>query len=84
MLHLGDRTGSIKVGKDADLVLWTDYPLSIYARASKTIVDGTIYFDEELDAKMKEQIDSERNRIIADILHDNPATGSTNPNMQGK
>ena len=70
MLHLGDRTGSIKAGKDADLVLWTDYPLSVYARASKTMVDGTIYFDEEQDAKMKEQIDSERNRIIANILRE--------------
>jgi imidazolonepropionase-like amidohydrolase len=80
MLHLGDRTGSIKVGKDADLVLWTDYPLSIYARASKTMVDGTIYFDEELDVKMKEQIDNERNRIISNILRETPATGSTIPN----
>jgi imidazolonepropionase-like amidohydrolase len=81
ILHLADRTGSIKAGKDADLVLWTDYPLSIYARASKTMVDGTFYFDEEEDAKMKEQIDSERNRIIANILHETPATGSTTPNF---
>lgn len=81
MLHLGDRTGSIKVGKDADLVLWTDNPLSVYARASKTMVDGTIYFDEEQDAKMKEQIDSERNRIIANILHETPATGSITSNI---
>ena len=70
ILHLDDRMGSIKAGKDADLVLWTDNPLSIYARASKTMVDGTIYFDEEKDAKMKEQIDSERNRIIANILRE--------------
>ena len=69
ILHMDQRTGSIKVGKDADLVLWTDYPLSIYARASKTMVDGTIYFDEELDAKMKKQIDNERNRIISNILN---------------
>jgi cytosine/adenosine deaminase-related metal-dependent hydrolase len=81
MIHLGDRTGSIKVGKDADLVLWTDYPLSVYARASKTMVDGTYYFDEEQDAKMKEQIDTERNRIIANILHETPATSSTTPNF---
>ncbi|MCX6320437.1 MAG: amidohydrolase family protein [Bacteroidia bacterium] len=81
MLHLGDRTGSIKVGKDADLVLWTDYPLSIYARASKTMVDGTFYFDEKLDATMKEQIDSERNRIIANILREAPVTSSTIPNF---
>jgi imidazolonepropionase-like amidohydrolase len=84
ILHLGDRTGSIKVGKDADLVLWTDYPLSVYARASKTIVDGTICFDEVVDAKLKEQIDSERNRIIADILRNAPASGLTNPNMPVK
>ena len=81
MLHLGDRTGSIKVGKDADLVLWTDYPLSVYARASKTMVDGTFYFDEEEDAKMKEQIDNERNRIIANILRETPVTSSTTPNF---
>jgi imidazolonepropionase-like amidohydrolase len=81
MLHLGDRTGSIKVGKDADLVLWTDYPLSVYARASKTMVDGTFYYDEEQDDKMKEQIDNERNRIIANILRETTATSSTTPNF---
>jgi imidazolonepropionase-like amidohydrolase len=81
MLHLGDRTGSIKVGKDADLVLWTDNPLSVYANANKTMVDGTFYFDEEQDAKMKEQIDSERNRIIANILRETPAASSTTPNF---
>jgi imidazolonepropionase-like amidohydrolase len=70
LLHLDDRMGSIKVGKDADLVLWTDHPLSVYARANKTMIDGTIYFDEELDKKMKEQIDNERNRIISNILRE--------------
>jgi len=74
LLHLDDRMGSIRPGKDADLVLWTDHPLSIYARASKTMVDGTICFDEETDAKMKEQIDSERNRIIGNILRETPQT----------
>ncbi len=78
MLHLSDRTGSIKVGKDADLVLWTDYPLSVYARASKTMVDGTFYFDEEKDAKMKEQIDTDRNRIIANILKETQLPSGTN------
>jgi imidazolonepropionase-like amidohydrolase len=81
ILHLEDRTGSIKVGKDADLVLWTDYPLSIYARAAKTMVDGTFYFNEEQDAKMKEQIDSERNRIIANILRETPSANSATPNF---
>jgi hypothetical protein len=78
ILHLGDRTGSIKAGKDADLVLWTDHPLSVYARASKTMVDGTIYFDEEKDAKMKEMIDKERNRIIAGILKETASSPTAN------
>lgn len=78
MLHLGDRTGSLKVGKDADLVLWTDYPLSVYARASKTMVDGTFYFDEEKDAKMKELVDTDRNRIIANILKETQLPSGTN------
>jgi imidazolonepropionase-like amidohydrolase len=83
ILHLADRIGSIKVGKDADLVLWTDNPLSVYARAGKTMVDGIIYFDEEQDVKMKEQIDSERNRIIANILREapTPAPGLPIPNF---
>jgi imidazolonepropionase-like amidohydrolase len=82
ILHLDDRIGSIKEGKDADLVLWTDYPLSVYAHASKTMIDGTIYFDEIQDAKLKEQIDNERNRIIADILKEVPAASSITPNFQ--
>jgi imidazolonepropionase-like amidohydrolase len=81
ILHLGERMGSIKTGKDADLVLWTDNPLSIYARANKTMVDGTIYFDEEVDAKMKEEIDKDRNRIIGNILKETPATPTGSPNI---
>ena len=82
LLHLDDRMGSIKVGKDADLVLWTDHPLSIYARANKTMVDGIIYFDEDLDKKMKEQIDNERNRIISNILREpTQPTPSNMPNF---
>ena len=37
LLHLDDKMGSIKVGKDADVVLWSDNPLSIYAKVEKTI-----------------------------------------------
>jgi imidazolonepropionase-like amidohydrolase len=82
MLHLGDRTGSIKAGKDADLVLWTDYPMSVYAKAAKTMVDGTIYFDEENDTKMKEEITAERNRIISNILRESAVpAGSSTPNF---
>ena len=68
MLHIDDKVGSIKVGKVADLVLWTDNPMSVYAKADKTIIDGQIYFDREEDAKLKEYVKAERARIIAKLL----------------
>ena len=68
ILHLDDRMGSIKVGKDADIVLWSDNPLSIYAIAEKTIVDGIIYYDVERNAKLKEANNKERARLIKKML----------------
>lgn len=67
-LHIDNRVGSIKVGKDADLVLWSDHPLSIYARALYTLVDGTVYFDRQKDAENRTQRAAERNRLIQKML----------------
>jgi len=68
MLHVADRVGSIKVGKDADIVVWSDNPLSIYAKPEKTIVDGTIYFDLEHDMQLRKQIATERNRLVQKMM----------------
>ena len=68
MLKLDDRMGSIGEGKDADLVLWNDHPLSIYARPRMTLVDGIIYFDEEADVRARDQVRSERARLISKAL----------------
>ena len=68
MLHIDDKVGSIKVGKVADLVLWTDNPLSIYAKVNTTIIDGQIYFSVDDDAKLREDIKKERARIIAKLI----------------
>ncbi|WP_038265078.1 amidohydrolase family protein [Zhouia amylolytica] len=64
LLHLDDRIGSIKKGKDADLVLWSDHPLSIYAIAEKTMIEGTVYYDYETMQEMQNSINSERNELI--------------------
>lgn len=64
MLHVDDRVGSLKAGKDADVVLWSDNPLSIYAKSLYTIVDGAIYFDRINDAEMQKLVDAERSRLI--------------------
>ena len=65
MLHIEDKVGSIRVGKDADLVLWSDNPLSIYAMAMKTIVDGIVYYDRDKDVQLRLQIAKERARLIS-------------------
>lgn len=70
LLHVADRTGSIKTGKDADLVLWNDNPLSIYAKAEKTLVDGIVYFDREKDLELRQRISVERNRLVLKMLNE--------------
>jgi len=64
LLHLDDTMGSISVGKSADVVLWSDNPLSIYAKAEKTIIEGTVYFDMERDDQLRKDIKTERNRLV--------------------
>jgi len=68
LLHLDDRMGSVKVGKDADLVLWTHNPLSIMAKVSKTIIDGTIYFDSDRKMELENRNIEERARIIQKMI----------------
>jgi imidazolonepropionase-like amidohydrolase len=68
MLHLDHQTGSIKVGKDADLVLWSHTPLSIEAKALYTVVDGVIYFDREKDKAYRMKMDLERQRLIQKMI----------------
>jgi imidazolonepropionase-like amidohydrolase len=40
-----DQTGSIETGKNADIVLWTGNPFSVYSRAQKVFIDGALAFD---------------------------------------
>jgi imidazolonepropionase-like amidohydrolase len=67
-LRVENRVGSIKVGKDADLVLWSHPPLSIYAKAEQTYVDGVKYFDRQDDLKLRLDIQKERARLIQKLI----------------
>ncbi len=65
MLRIDDRVGSVKVGKDADFVLWSDNPLSILAKPLQTYVDGIPYFDSQRDQQMRKENTEEKARITA-------------------
>lgn len=79
MLHVDQQVGSIKVGKDADLVLWSDHPLSIYAKSEKTIVDGIVYYDRQKDEIRRKEIQAERNRLIQKMLAEKRGGGAVVP-----
>jgi imidazolonepropionase-like amidohydrolase len=44
-LGLDDRIGSLVTGKNADLVLWSGNPFSVYSRPEKVWIDGVLRFD---------------------------------------
>ncbi|MCC2548070.1 amidohydrolase family protein [Hymenobacter sp. BT175] len=68
MLHLDKNMGSIKEGKDADVVLWSDNPLSVYAHAERTFVDGRLLFDIETDRQLRLAIRQEQLRLVQKML----------------
>jgi imidazolonepropionase-like amidohydrolase len=68
LLHIDNKVGSIKEGKDADIVLWSANPLSVYAKVEQTYVDGKLYFDLENDRILQQRNKNERARLIQKML----------------
>lgn len=67
-LGVADRIGSLEVGKDADFAIWSGSPLSSLSRCEATYVDGRRLFSLEDDAKHREVIRRERQRLIQKAL----------------
>ena len=68
LLHIDDKVGSVKVGKDADVVLWSANPLSIYAKAEKTLIEGVVYYDIAKDELKRTENTNERNILIGQLM----------------
>lgn len=69
LLHIDSRTGSVKVGKDADLVIWSANPLSIYAKVENTFIEGVCLFDINQDLKIRKLIIEEKSRILSKMYN---------------
>jgi imidazolonepropionase-like amidohydrolase len=63
-LGIENRVGSIDIGKDADLVIFNHNPLSVYAVAEKTLIDGTVYFDRDRDIAGRAALESEKKALL--------------------
>jgi len=68
LLRVADKVGSLKSGKDADVVVWSDNPLSIYAQAEHTFVDGILFFSKEIDVQKRKDLKEERTRLIQKMI----------------
>ena len=64
-LGVQDKVGSIEIGKDADVVIWSGHPLSVYSSAETTFIDGEIFFDVKKDLAMRDQMAKERAALEA-------------------
>jgi imidazolonepropionase-like amidohydrolase len=59
-LRIDAKVGSLEVGKDADVVVWSAHPLSSFAVADRVYIDGTLYHDREADARRITEVEREK------------------------
>lgn len=75
-LGIGDRVGSLEAGKDADFVIWSENPLSTFARVEQTFIDGAKYFDRNDDFARQRAVADERERLVQLILPERIKAGT--------
>lgn len=68
MLHIDDKVGSISRGKDADLVLWSGHPLSVYSHPNMVMIDGAVYYSQKKDTELQKALKVERQRLIQAMI----------------
>ena len=68
LLHIDNRVGSIKIGKDADFVIWNNHPLSMYSSPEMTFIDGIKYYDKSQQEQLESVNNQERTRIIQKMI----------------
>ena len=64
-LGIADRVGSIEIGKDADIVIFENHPLSVYSVVHQTLIDGQVYFDRDVDLERRQALEEEKKALLA-------------------
>lgn len=80
-LGIDKMTGSIEIGKDADLVIWSAHPFSVYSHPEITLIDGEIFFDRALDITRRENLARERQELEKLDVNRPPSSGGAQPNL---
>ena len=68
MLKIDNHVGSLKKNKDADIVIWSSNPLSMYSIVEKTYIDGRCYFSLEQDKKHRASMNKEKAYLLNKLL----------------
>ena len=69
MLKIDDYVGSLRKNKDADIVIWSNNPLSIYSVVESTYIDGRCYFSIEKDTELRNYIVHEKSRLLNKLMN---------------
>lgn len=64
-LRIDNRVGSLEVGKDADIAVWTHHPLSSYTTADRVYIDGRQYYNREQDVIRLTELEKEKAALRA-------------------
>jgi imidazolonepropionase-like amidohydrolase len=67
-LGVDKLVGSLEPGKDADLVVWSASPLSVYSRCEQTWIEGRQYFDRAADLGRQQEAAAMRTALIQRVL----------------
>ena len=77
-LGLDDRIGSLEPGKNADVVLWSGNPFSVYTRAEKVWIDGAMMYDRT-DPRRQWRTDFELGFVTPPSVASGGAAGTSPP-----
>jgi imidazolonepropionase-like amidohydrolase len=65
ILRVDKRVGSLEVGKDGDVVIWSKHPLSAYTAADRVYIDGALYYDRKADEQRVADVQKEKEALLA-------------------
>jgi len=71
LLHIDHKVGSLKIGKDADIVVWSGHPMSLFTKTEQTYIEGALYFDQDNHQQKLKEIKDEKSILIQQMLGEN-------------
>jgi N-acetylglucosamine-6-phosphate deacetylase len=83
-LGIEKQVGSLEAGKDGDLVVWSESPLSNFTSCEETWIDGRKYFDRSEDNTMRDEQKKMRAKLIERILQSGEPMAEPEDSPPGK